>query len=53
LGNEKAASTDADQQQGDGGNLDPVHFFLDQTDQAAMKIVPMAPITDWMVALST
>ena len=46
LGNEKAASADADQQHGDGGNFDPTHFFLAQTDQTAMKIVPRAPITD-------
>ena len=45
LGYKKAASADPKQQDGNGGNLYPVHF-LDQTDQPAMNSVPIAPITD-------
>jgi hypothetical protein len=43
LGNEKAASANADQQHDDGGNLKPVHF-LAQIDQPAAKITPSAPM---------
>ena len=53
LGHQEAGGADAEHQRGKGGDLEPGHFRLDQTDQPATNSVPSAPRIDCSVALST